>query len=241
MASIIGVLFVIVLLMVLLQDSKAEDPSVEIQKRIESLTDTIKSLNIEIQAATEEIKSLETRIHEVSQVDERQLIEQSKISQLALKDIYSQIEIKQSIVSELINKLNENKTLYQQKQNRLKVLNSTLKEVSANAKAAKVTYILDKRSDLIPYLVELSGKSVRVALAYNTNSVFEFEDSSYEERKDMFMAWAKKQPPSRYYFVFLIKPSCLGYEDNKTGFRYLLKNEGYEIGFDLLPENANPF
>jgi phosphoglycerate-specific signal transduction histidine kinase len=205
------------------------------------LTDTIKSLSIEIQAATEEIKSIEARIHVATQVDEKQLIEQSRISQLAIKDIYSQIVTKQAIVSELINKLNENKMLYQQKQKRLSILNAAINEAAANAKKSKVKYILDKHSDLIPFLVELSAKSVRVALADNTNSIFEFEASSYKEEQEMFMTWAKKQSPSMYYFVLLVKPSCLEYEDKETGIGYLLKNEGYEIGFDLLPENANPF
>ena len=103
----------------------------------------------------------------------------------------------------------------------------------------RVSYIIDRRADTPePWLVEVTSTSIRVASRDGAAAVFEFGGAEPSARQARFLAWAGEQDASSNYFVLLIKPSGLPVVDELTKG---LKGLGFHIGSDLLPEGWRPF
>ena len=102
----------------------------------------------------------------------------------------------------------------------------------------RVTYIIGEATDLEPWLVEVTGKRIRVAAKDGTSSVMSFSAATARGRREQFLAWAKSQDSRKQYFVVLIKPS--GLAESRT-VESGLKERGFDLGRDMLPESWEPF
>jgi hypothetical protein len=115
---------------------------------------------------------------------------------------------------------------------------ATRTEFEAKSKGPRVTYILnDAPGALEPWLVEVTGSSIRVASRDGASSVIEFLGEGKTQQR-LFLSWALQQKRSTHYFVLLIKPSGA---DRAEEVQRDLREAKRKIGTDLLPEHWSPF
>ena len=112
-----------------------------------------------------------------------------------------------------------------------------LKEQMKKTRAVpRVTYLIDHPPDLTPWLVEVTGRTIRVSSRKGTNTV-EFRAKSFVGGKKLFLEWAKNRSPKTDYFVLLVKPSGVKHFELCND----IKERGFQQGLDLLPEDWEPF
>ena len=245
MASVIGVLFFVVLLMSLdIVESATE--SYENRKQYETviaeLQTQILSLDLRRQDILEEINLLEKQIIIVSTKDDQEILDEIGQHERNLKVLYSQLEQNQISTNELLKKLEENKQLYSKKIRQYGESNHRITELKGQlveqTNSPSLAYIIDSKLDMTPWLVELTGNNIRVA-SHDMTTVVEFNAVSQDSRERLFMEWVKSRDIQSDYLVILIKPSGLDlFEDS---FRKRITELGFDIGTDLVPENKRIF
>ena len=84
-----------------------------------------------------------------------------------------------------------------------------------------------------PYLVDISGSEIKVTLiSTEGNDSRVFQGSGYSRD---FIAWAKEKDPSKYYYVFVIRPSGMVVS---SAIRHVLTDNGpFRLGIDLIAED----
>ena len=112
------------------------------------------------------------------------------------------------------------------------VLESKRRETEQNEKPTTIVY---SSSDSLrkPYLVEISGSEIKATLiSSEENDSVVFRGSGYD---DDFIKWAITIDPSKYYFVFVIRPSGI---EISGMIRYILTEKGpFRLGIDLIAED----
>jgi len=255
MASLIGIVFFVVLFMALdiVEQASPTGPPVDepqrpdvaaLREELKSLTDRRDQIELELARVTEslnvvsassdadlvkEINALYNRIlllHEEIRQAENRLVRTDK----ARQETEVRVGSARAKASELDEALRRAKAIVQALRQR---------NARASRSAAGVTYLFDDTATTRkPWLVEVTGKSIRVAPHDDSDAVLTFSAQSAAARQKQFLAWTQSRRSSMYYFVLLAKPSGLS---QIPGLKRELKRRGYSLGEDLLPENWEPF
>lgn len=244
MASVIGILFFIVLLMsldIVNQQTPTARIDTAILKEYDNLQEEynrLKNRLEQLQSETEKIVS-DTNL---ASIGEEHIFNEINELHMTLTRLYLNLEEqqKQLVDNEILSSVQEKEYIEKREQlQQLKNESSKLKEQLRLVESRPpIAYIIDKAIPLEPWLLELSGPAIRIAASDGRSVVLEFTADQFEIRKQRFLAWAKSQNPITHYFVILKKPSGLQYEnDIEKG----IKELGFDIGTDLIPEEYVTF
>jgi len=239
MASVIGILFFVVLMMALDTVTRKTTvsgsqipPEPEVQRLRESLDAElreIRRLEAEAQASMEFVAAAG---------DPNSVLAQIEQSRQELEGLYDEIGRKQDALGKATDQKGGTARELREQEAKLRGLERRLEELRERAGTGvtrpRVSYIVDRRGDrLQPWLVEMSSESIRVGAKDGTSAAFTFDASAWRTREEQFLAWARVQNKATHYFVFLVKPSGI---DNAREIMMLLRELGFDMGFDLLPE-----
>jgi len=248
MASVIGIVFLIVLIMALSitdqaaggQDVPGNIPS---PAEMRLLREKMAQQEQEVAQLEQEMRRLEEEIDSISPSEDAKRIRKIRRLSAKLEILHEAIERGSQSHANLIARRNKKRLEARQKGREVTSLKRRLaalqKELSSKRHAPNVVYIVARRGDALePWLLEVSDKLLRVA-SKDTSSVLEFAARSFETRKREFLEWAARQSSRTHYFVALIKPSGVrqAYEELLPE----LKKKGFDLGRDLLPEQWRPF
>ncbi len=244
MAAVIGILFFIVLLVSLdIIETKMSEKVVDLAESellIQGLHSKIHVLNEKKQQLLKSAKTIEKKINILSSANDRDILNEIKQCESKLKDLYAKINQNHQTAREVTTQLQENNRTYKQKLLSLEQLDEQITRLKAQVDDAEsspsMAYIIDDKLSLTAWLVEISSGKLRVAPSEGIGSVLEFNGTTKE---DVFLAWAKSRDSTTEYFVLLIKPSGLQLYRQILGQK--LKMLGFDIGTDLIPENAKVF
>jgi len=247
MASVIGMVFIVVLVMALdIVHAKATGAAVDWQDvtdaDMQRLQTRVDELNQQIRDAKANIECLSARL-DLASGDEVEALDKVKRLEATLKSLYERIREGQETVersdretARLLDEAREAQQEAERLDERVDDLRDRLKSARATPRLA---FIIDPHPDRIePWLVEISGSSLRVASKDGSSVVMEFRGTSAGQRKERFLAWLSTQSPRTHYFVLLVKPTGVLLSDV---LEQTLKDRGFDIGKDLLPAYWNPF
>jgi peptidoglycan hydrolase CwlO-like protein len=245
MASLIGIMFFIVILMALdiveqyTPSASADTPDgetiVELQARLKELTELKTRIERDIESSTDKINvasafSDEQLLESVQAMDREFLYLSEKIKQTeaGLADIESRNKgVKEKIAASQVE---------------IRGLDEEIAKLKARAKAKRalprVAYIIDEATQREPWLVEITKTLIRVAAKDGKSAVMTFAADTAAARRAKFLGWTKSKSSQKHYFVLLIKPSGI---EQATRLENDLKKKGFRTGKDLLPETWEPF
>ena len=243
MASVIGMLFFIVMIIaldVVAQGVAGDDIEVvpvtegelaELRQHVERLNEEVSRLSGLVAKHSDDIN--------LSKVDERDIVEEIMGLNAKLKSLHGRIEEDEKLATSLAGKNRKTQMQYVEAKEVLKDIEDRVESLKnapeRGQRAANVAYIIDERGDnLEPWLLEVSDKALRVASRDGASTVIDFGGAGEDSRMDRFYAWVRGQNPRTHYFVLLIKPSGLAHSEEIGG---KLKSRGFSIGTDLLPED----
>jgi len=245
MASVIGVLFFVVLLMsveIVEKAAGSPDDSQKYKTAKAELQAQIQALNSRQQDILKQIELLEKQIIIVSAKDDKGLLDEIQQYEKTLKVLYSQMEQNQISTNDLLEKVEKNKQLYSKKVHQCDESERRISELKAQLieqlNVPSVSYIIDGKLDMTPWLVELTGNNIRIA-SHDMSTIVEFNALEHRSRERLFIAWAKTRDAQTDYFVILIKPS--GWEAYENSFMESITELGFDIGTDLVPEDKRVF
>lgn len=246
MASIIGILFFVVLLVSLeIVDQKAGGVAagaVVSPTEYEDLVTQVRELGEQQRRLLVRVRETSEGFASLSGGEKALLADVNRMNAVLLR-LYSEIRQDQEAISSLRMQTLVRKRECRDVRSRIQDYNreiSDLKEkLAALNNEARVVYIVDNGSDaMTPWLVEVSEGKVRVALKGAASSSLRFTADHPADLKRQFLEWAGSQDSSRYYFVLLMKPSGAQMVNDLM---LRLKTMGYELGVDCLPEHWLPF
>ena len=248
MASVIGMVFIVVLVMALdIVHAKATGMAIDWQNvtdtDVERLRARVDDLRQEVRQAKAEIGNLATRL-DLASGDEEAALDGVKHLEGTLKNLYERIRESQRSIentdkktADLLDEVQKAKQEASRLDERLDDLRERLK---TSRSTPRLAFIIDPHPDALePWLLEVSGSQLRVASRDGSSVVMEFRGNSAEQRKERFTAWVDdSQSHATHYFVLLVKPSGVRASDE---LETALRRRGYDIGQDLLPEYWRPF
>jgi hypothetical protein len=245
MASVIGILFFVVLLMsldIVKKATESYDNGLKYETSEEKLNAQILVLNNRRQEILKEIKFLENQIIIISTKDEQDILDDITQYEKNLKALYSHLEQDQISKSEMLDKLDKNRKLYSNKVRQYDKSNRRIFELkdhlAEQISKPSLSYIIDGKLDMTPWLVELTSNNIRIA-SHDMKTIFEFDAFGQNTRERLFISWAKTRNNQYDYFVFLIKPS--GFNLFKDTLKENIIQLGFDIGTDLVPEDKRVF
>ena len=245
MASLIGILFFIVLFMALdmvEQGHSTPPPDGNGEPSLKDLKGMLAEVRRQRDELDREIRAVTERLN-VASMSNDAILEAIQDMRKKLLHLGPEIERAVSELDEEISEARKADLATDGVEEDLRKLKEEIGRLNAKAKTframPRVTYIIDEATDLEPWLVEVTGKRIRVAAKDGTSSVMSFTAATALERREQFLAWAKSQDPRKQYFVVLSKPS--GWEESVEIGDVLTKKRGFRLGRDLLPENWEPF
>lgn len=111
-------------------------------------------------------------------------------------------------------------------------LNSKRQEAEQNGESTTIIYS-SRDSMRKPYLVDISGSEIKATLiSTEGNDSRVFQGTGYSRD---FITWAKEKDPSKYYYVFVIRPSGM---EVSSMIRHVLTDNGpFRLGIDLIAED----
>jgi len=224
MASVIGTLFFVVLLMALDIIEGVPKENAAAKEQINALLAQRKQLISEESRAVVSIDDLSTMLALIT--NPQAAVEKLTSSHGELIILHKRIEAANALHVELQQRLDETDA-----QLRKEALETEREE---RENRPHLTYIVDTPRGLTPWVVEVTSEKIRVASATDINSVLEFTGRSQAAMTAQFMKWARTQNRRMYYFCFLAKPS--GIEKAKELLDDV-KSAGFDIGLDLVPED----
>jgi len=245
MASLIGIMFFVVILMALNivdqytpvaeADTVDGQSIVELQVRLKELTELKIRLEQGITSATE-------KLNVASAFTDEQLLESVQTMHKELLYLHAKVEQTEAGLADIESKNKSIKKKIAASQIEIRGLDEEIAKLKARAKAKRslprVAYIIDESTQKEPWLVEVSGKSIRVASKDGKSAVMTFAAGTAVARRAKFLAWTKSKSSLKHYFVLLIKPSGI---EQARGLTAVLKIKGFSSGKDLLPETWEPF
>lgn len=244
MASVIGILFLVVLLMSLdIVNQQAPGASMEnvAAETHRQLQDTVRDLSGQLEQLQKEAQQI---VHDknLAASGEEHLLEELTRLRQALANIRRSIAEHQEQLLTAKSKGAEQKQQYQDKLQQLQDAQQQLAQLTEQLRLAEdrppVTYILDQADPMQPWLVELTDRAIRVASSDGQSIVLEFRAGKFAARKQQLIDWAGSQNRATHYFVIMKKPSGLqyGYQIEKA-----IKAISFDIGTDLVPEDYELF
>ena len=245
MASLIGIMFFIVILMALdivdqhtpvaEGDTVDSESIVELRARLKELTELKIRLEQGITSATE-------KLNVASAFTDKQLLESAQAMHKELLYLHAKVEQTEAGLADMESKTKSVKKKIAASQIEIRGLDEEIAKLKARAKAKRalprVAYIIDETTQREPWLVEITGKSIRVAAKDGKSAVMTFTADTAAARSAKFLAWTKSKSPVKHYFVLLIKPSGIKQAERIEND---LKTKGFGTGKDLLPETWDPF
>ena len=248
MASLIGILFFVVLFMsldIIEQSAPAAEAAAaasEQDRALVALREKLQKLIEQRDRLGRQVLRQTEKLNAASAYSDQDLVE--SIKKLHKKIQYLLASMKQA-ESELARKNAQVRKVTKETgaaRTKMKSLDEDIRKVRAKDKAARsmprVAYIIDEAPDLEPWLVEVSGNRIRSAVKDGTSAVMTFAADNPDKRKSQFLSWARSQESTKHYFVILIKPSGL---KQAHDIRKRLDGMGFRLGKDLLPEDWEPF
>ena len=247
MASVIGVIFFVVLIMALdIVERKASGAAAAAETATESevqaLRERAKRLRDEITAVEADIQALADRLN-LASGDEQEAFDEVKQLEATLKSLYERIKDDQEALTKADAQKERAQAEHQPKLREIEQLSRRADELRAALKSIqsvpRLAFIIDAHPDnLEPWLLEVSESHLRVASRDGRSAVLEFGGNTPAQRQARFFDWLASQNNRTHYFVLLIKPSGVRLsEEIENG----LKTKGFDIGRDLLPEDWEPF
>ena len=245
MASLIGIMFFIVILMALdivdqytpiaEADTANGDPIVQLRAKLKELTEEQTRLEQAIASVTEKRNAADA-------FTDKQLLESVQAMDRELRYLSEKIKQTEAGLADIESKKKLARKKLAASQIEISGLDDAIAKLKARAKAKRalprVAYVIDENTQREPWLIEVRQKSIRVASKDGKSAVMTFDADTAAERRAKFLGWTKSKSPLKHYFVILIKPSGVkqAYELRKE----LLK-KGFRTGKDLLPETWEPF
>ena len=248
MASVIGMLFLIVLIMALgIVDHKAGGASRRIEdvgpeeidvvtRRTAEQRRTVRELESEIASVSNQVELILTR-------EDKDVLGEIRRLHARVRELYEAIESESVELSRLTRQEQSGRQVASEKAGSIEEMRRELAELKDRLKHAKaapnLAYIMDAPVEgKEPWLLEVSEKALRVASKDGLSTVLEFSATSAEGRQKQFVQWARGQSSRTHYFVILIKPSGI---TQAKELEQELRRMGFQIGSDLLPEAWQPF
>jgi hypothetical protein len=245
MASVIGILFFVVLLMALeiVESSASTLGNLEKDRMlIQSLLNKKDELIKEKQRLKEDMDTTEDKIKVVLSVNDKDLLQEVKGYEYELKDQYRMIEDCQANIRELMTQIKDQKNAYERKKTTHKQLEQKINKLTEGldglSSSLSIKYIIDETINLTPWIVEISGNGPYV-MSHDGTLAMEFQGDNYESREKKFLSWVIGLNNETDYFVLYIKPSGLKFYDQ--GLEDKLNKLNFEIGTDLIPEDKKLF
>lgn len=247
MASVIGILFFIVLMMcldIVDQTTVAAKESQDsiIKEDIENFREKIRKCDVEILEINQQIGHVSEKM-QISSIGDREVLEEIKKLNGRLKIMYVQINETQDKMTNVSERCNSVKKELFEKKKFLDGLQRRIEDCKSKIRSTppvpRIAYIIDSRKDnLEPWLLEVSKNQLRVATKDGSSAVIHFNESSSEERLESLFEWIRQQSPKKYYFVLLIKPGTM---DILVPIMKKLNEMGFDIGTDLFPDEWDAF
>ncbi len=239
MASVIGILFFVVLLVALSivetprapSDHEETDTSLALERRAQEVQAEVARLRqrlMELQSARDSTSDVRRRSAELNALNTKLSAAHEEISQVQRGRTQDEVRL-----DELENELHRLTA-------EADALDEALIALKDRARAGpRVSYILDAGPGTPePWLVELTGRSIRVATHDGTSAVLTFGGADLEARRQGFLSWLRQQDPKQTYTVLLIKPSAVEFASQLAAD---LEKLGFRVGTDLLPESWQAF
>jgi len=244
MASVIGILFFVVLLMATdmvntqstLASEAAPDQRVqELQRRLEQHAAELAAMKQAVSRSSEKVN--------LAMSDDTEIARSIRDLDKRLKALLDTLKQREQSTAEIQGQVPRQKERIDTLKGQIVLLNKKAdqetRQLADSGRTPRLSYIIGKRSDnLEPWLVDLSGKRILVGSKDGAKTVIGFQASSGDARTEQFLTWAKTQSPRRSYFVLLIRPSAM---DSLTAIFLRLRGMGFKIGTDLLPEDWKVF
>jgi len=245
MASVIGVLFFVVLLLALsITRDKSASASVKADdshKSVERLRQQVETLKRQIELVERQIKQMSEKLSLAAE-NETEVLSEVKQKHNQLTRLYALIERDQVVLDALREEIEQASNQVRQKLDELEKLNTRIADLKGKLKEfqdlARITFIVDETDPKQPWLVEISNERFRIGTKDGINCALEFTAKDYAQRESQFLHWVPSQDSATHYFVLLIKPSAL-----KEAYKLAekLKDKGFDIGTDLFPEHWAAF
>ena len=231
MASVIGILFFIVLLLALSiteQDSAAvaNDESLSYQE-----------LLVIQQELQERICQIDNEITAVSEIANAGILgEDYCLEKLAKKK--EEYENIQNINNSSMEDIEVLKKTHNQLEKELVYLTQSTVEKEVQLEQLKrlkgfsginTNLIIDKTMTKTPVLIEVTDKKIRVAKASDIKTVIEFQSDDIGS----ILKWTRNFDSSKYYFVLLKKTSGVALSQE---LELYIKDHGFDVGTDLIPD-----
>ncbi len=242
MASVIGILFFIVFIMALnlTQAAPSAAPSPSAVNEFDLLENQCQSLRDTLSLEQEKLITMMQHVNRAGEGQDHLKTTLSE-SRDSLKILMDQIarDIKRFEKLSLDNY--QMQARLQALQNQLQGLQqyreTLLGGIDEIQNKPPIAFILDELCTQMPILVELTEHRLVVS-DLGINNITVFAGEALETRIARFMAWAGQRDKSRYYFVLFVKPSGVFYADD---IQHAMKDQGFTIGLDLIPETRNLF
>lgn len=239
MASVIGILFFVVLLVAL---NIVEQP---VQAQVTGSKEAVDELAARARALKDEIDRVRRRLAELDQAridatDSARSRREVRALHATLVSLNEKIvQLQRSRAADEV-RLDEVELRLHSASAEAEALDEALAALRDRARAGpRVSYILDEGPGTPePWLVELCDQEIRVGTKDGSSAVFQFGGDSTQARRERLLTWARGQDRKGTYFVLLIKPSSVAWA-------YELAEEleglGFRFGTDLLPEGWEAF
>ena len=247
MASVIGMLFFVVILMslsIVTEVSPAADPSPRKDAPDVSMLRTqVQQLRDELSALEARIASTSEKLIQATALDPQATLAELKQMQANLAALYKTIGEEEATLQEMQARAEPKRKDIEAKKQRLQEVKDQIaqskEKLQGLQSAPRLAFIIDAHPDrLEPWLLEVSKDRIRVGAKDGGSSVVEFRAKTAGDRLSLFLAWAKNQDHKTHYFVILLKPSAV---EQLADIQESLRKMGFEIGLDLLPEKWEPF
>ena len=240
MASVIGILFFVVLLMALdMVDAKAasfaEDPNEPLTVKLRRL---IQDRETELNELKEDVTRAAMKV-DLAVKDDKDILAAIQELDRRLLALHRTVGECEGSLGELDAKIADQENATKRASQQEVLLKKEIEEAKADLDEAgrtpRLSYIISTGTNqLEPWLVVLSSKSIRVGSKDGKSAVTSFRAETTGTREQQFLAWAKTQDRRTHYFVLLIRPSACELAEEMAA---ALKKSGYHIGTDLVPED----
>lgn len=245
---VIGIMVLIVLIMILELLSRTENATPPPEQIIEAPSDTKKIQNKvvfleeEISKIKQKLEKSKNSLDQISEMSPNNIKEQTKTMENELKEkrkLLTDLRIKLKNVEKenekIISIVNNVEKLQQEKDNLQENISEMEKYLADMILNKRVNYVAEITVDQKhPFLVECLRDKIITASIVDGEKSRIFDNPNESKRLTEFIEWVKSKDEDMEYFLVLIKPSCI-----KTGNKIigLIKNEGYDVGFDPIEED----
>ncbi|GEM_PF-889685 len=251
--SVTGIMFLVMLLLTLLLLMREAVNASPEQTEARRLQEDVRALQERLSQMTSNSEEMRQRLEELRKLDAKTLPQRKEALLRRLEEL--QREMTQALADEETTKKESERlrTVIADVREKdapvVEELTELQKELSAlEAQKAKMEDATEKSKRMMrftwdgniskrPLLVECSGDAILVGTNGVATPLKVFRKkpgAAPMQLESEFLAWAKQQPASEVYFVFLSKPSSFTYAESLAR---ILGDNGYQRGREVLPND----